>query len=296
MNRNITENIKENLAVQLLHYSELPFKLTLVSIAEFYSVSLTPVRQAISELVDENILVRKENGRLERANPPKHDIAIKESLEITSTVNAGNLLEEKVTIFIVQLSLKNHSEYIREEATAKKFDTGRTIMRQIFSRLEGAGFLQHVPRCGWKVRSLREKDMSDYLEIREILEVKALRLARPFFSKSELKSLLEGNIASNDPLLVSLNNDLHNYWISRCDNRYIQDFFNRHGSFYTAVFEYVALEETVMKEMAQEHRDVLQNLLDENWQLAEQALITHIRDQKHNLLNHKSFKSLIRNG
>ena len=235
MNLKITDNIKSNLRLQLQNYTKLPFKLTLGSIADFYSVSLTPVRQVISELIDEGVLVRKANGRLERKNTPKEDKAVDCHNKNINPVNSNALLEEKVTTYIVQLSLQNHTDYLREEATAKMFDTGRTIMRQIFSRLEGAGFLQHVPRCGWKVSTLREKDMSDYIEIREILEVKALRLARPFFLKSELQSLLEGNIASSDPLLVSLDNDLHNYWISRCDNRYIQEFFNRHGTFYTAV-------------------------------------------------------------
>ena len=157
-------------------------------------------------------------------------------------------------------------------------------MRQVFSRLAGAGFLQHVPRCGWKVRSIREKDMSDYLEIREILELKALTLARPHFKKQELQALLDANIVSDNPLLTSIDNDLHNYWIKLCDNHYIQDFFDRHGSFYTAVFEYASVGDHIMSDMSQEHRNILENLIAQNWKQAERALVKHIRDQKNNLL------------
>ena len=292
MNSKITDTIKKDIKAQLESNSELPFSLTLGAIAEYYSVSLTPVREVILELVDEKLIIRKPNGRLERKTQIQSSANNfdQKPANTAQIVNLNSQLDEQVMTYIVQLSLKNHAGYLREEATAKKFKTGRTIMRQVFSRLAGAGFLQHVPRCGWKVRTIREKDMSDYLEIREILELKALTLARPFFKKSDLQSFLDSNVASDNPLLASFDNDLHNYWIKLSDNKYIQDFFDRHGSFYTAIFEYASLGDHVLSDMAQEHRDILENLINENWDKAEEALIKHIRDQKVNLLDQLGYK------
>ncbi len=294
MSSTISDNIKENISLLLKNSAQLPFKLTLSSIAEHYSVSLTPVRLVIDQLVDEKLVIRKPNGRLERAVTPNKGHKKPKLVTQMTPLDTNARLEQAVSDYVIQLSLQNHTDYLREEATAAKFETGRTIMRQIFSRLEGKGFIQHVPRCGWKVRVLREKDMSDYLELRELLEVKALKLARPLFKKAELESLLASNVTDDNPLLVSLNNDLHNYWIERCDNRYIKDFFERHGDFHTAVFEYVSLEENVKNEMAIEHQDILQNLIDKNWKKAESALIRHIRDQKRNILNHPACKKLLK--
>ena len=295
MNSNISDNIKVNLESLLASSVNLPFKLTLGSIAKYYSVSLTPVRQVIEQLVVEGSIIRKSNGRLERAFIPKKDQPKAKSELLVTGLNKNAILEKSVTDYVIQLSLQNHDDYLREEATAAKFETGRTIMRQIFSRLEGKGFIQHVPRCGWKVRVIREKDMSDYLELRELLEVKALHLSRKHLQTSELQSLLNSNVTDDNPKLVSLNNELHNYWISRCDNRYIQEFFERHGDFHTAIFEYVSLEENVKNEMASEHQDILKHLIDKNWKEAEKALIKHIRDQKQNILKHPSFKKLLKN-
>lgn len=294
MNSNISGNIKENLKDLLKSSVTLPFKLTLSAIAEHYSVSLTPVRIVVDQLISENVLIRKPNGRLERAFVPKEDLPSKNLEKAIEGLNKNALLEKAVSDYVIQLSLQNHDEYLREEATAAKFDTGRTIMRQIFSRLEGKGFVQHVPRCGWKVRVLREKDMSDYLELRELLEVKALHLARKSLDNVELELLLNANVTDDNPQLVSLNNELHNYWISRCDNRYIQEFFERHGDFHTAIFEYVSLEENVKNEMAHEHQEILRHLIDKNWKAAEKALVKHIRDQKNNIFNHPSFKKLLK--
>ncbi|WP_196138943.1 GntR family transcriptional regulator [Aliikangiella sp. G2MR2-5] len=290
MSSKVTDKIKEDLTHQLTTYKNLPFKLTLGAIADYYNVSLTPVRQVVEELIEEDVLIRKPNGRLERVVEPSGDAEGEKVAKFQKPVKLHSDLDEQVTNYVVQLSLQNHEEYLREEATAKKYNTGRTIMRQVFSRLAGAGLIEHVPRCGWKVRTFREKDMLDYLEIREILEVKAMELARPYFMQDELHMFLKGNIASDDPALAELDNDLHNYWISRCDNLYIQDFFTRHAAFYTALFDYAALGEKVKTEMAQEHIDILEALIAEDYKAAERALVKHIRDQKKNVMRLVQFK------
>ena len=291
MSSKVTDTIKQDLAEQIQTQGELPFKLTLGAIAGHYSVSLTPVRQVVESLVEDHILVRKSNGRLERAKAPTQNQTPGAKPSVKKPVNLNSDLDELLTNYIVRLSLQSHAEYLREEATAEKFNTGRTIMRQVFSRLAGGGLIEHVPRCGWKVRVFREKDMLDYLEIRELLEIKALTLARPHFKTRELQQLLDGNVPSDDPLAVELDNNLHNYWIDRCDNRYVQDFFERHGAFYSALFDYAALGKHVKTEMAQEHCDILQNLIAQDWEGAEAALVKHIHDQNRNVLKLVEFKS-----
>lgn len=164
MTSTVTDTIKQDLSLQIKTRVKLPFKLTLGAIAAHYRVSLTPVRQVVEELVEQGLLIRKPNGRLERGQQPSEDDL--NTLESPPSTNAPNLnsdLDELLTNDIVKLSLQGHEEYLREEATAKKYNTGRTVMRQVLSRLAGAGLIEHVPRCGWKVRSFREKDMLDYL-------------------------------------------------------------------------------------------------------------------------------------
>lgn len=111
-----------------------------------------------------------------------------------------------------------------------------------------------------------------------------MQLARPRFDKYELQQLLSGNITGDAAESSQLDNDLHAYWIDRCENWYIQDFFARHSAFYTALFDYAALGDEVKAAMAQEHRDVLNALIAEDWDTAEQALVKHIRDQVDNVL------------
>jgi DNA-binding GntR family transcriptional regulator len=78
----------------------------------------------------------------------------------------------------------------------------------------------------------------------------------------------------------ALNNNLHSYWIKLSGNRYIIDFFERQGLYYRTLFDYAAPEAHVVDEMAAQHREILEALIEERWRDAKKALIRHIRDQQ----------------
>ena len=83
-------------------------------------------------------------------------------------------LETDLAAEVIRKSLEGEGAYLREEATAERFGVGRTAIRQAFLHLAGRGLIVHVPRCGWRVRAFDQADMVAYLEVREVLEIKAL--------------------------------------------------------------------------------------------------------------------------
>jgi DNA-binding GntR family transcriptional regulator len=305
--------IEKDLAEKLATNKPLPFKLTLSELARFYQVSMTPVRQAIDKLIEKKLLIKDDNGRLrqnisftdaeqKRIKPmdkivpdsigqESHQILTVEGKDSSRHVMCDSSVESRVKQWIIHKSLAQHDGYLREEATASYFKIGRTMMRQIFSRMAGEGLVEHIPRCGWKVHLFRKKDMLDYLEIREMLELKALRLARDQFNDDELKRLLELNNNHRGQLPAALDNQLHHYWIDRCDNRYIKAFFSQNSAFYTTLFDYAALGDAIKPAMIEEHRAILLALLNKDWSAAEHYLIQHIRDQMSNVEHLITFKS-----
>lgn len=274
----ITEFIKNDVKAVLHVKGELPYRLTLGAMSTHYQVSLTPVRHAVDELVDEGLIRRKENGRLEIVPEAIKECAPSAPAALPSAPEQK--LDEVIRDDVIARSLNQDTEYLREQATAEKYGAGRTVVRQVFSRLAGAGLIEHVPRCGWRVRPFSEQDMQDYLQIREMLELKALELARPSFDETELKKLLEDNRPGRGGAKSRLDFDLHDYWIERCGNRYIREFFARYSPFYNALFNYAVMDEKVKREMAQEHCDIIECLLARDWKGAREALTRHIRDQR----------------
>jgi DNA-binding GntR family transcriptional regulator len=73
---------------------------------------------------------------------------------------------------------------------------------------------------------------------------------------------------------------LHRYLVERSGNRYIREFFDRHGVYFDTLFGYAAPEANVVRAMARQHRAILQALIARDWRAARKALAHHIRSQR----------------
>jgi DNA-binding GntR family transcriptional regulator len=187
-------------------------------------------------------------------------------------------LEGALAADVIRRSLRGEGDYLREEATAERFGVGRTAIRQAFSQLAGRGLIVHVPRCGWRVRAFDKADMAAYLEVREVLENKALSLARPHLVDVDLRRMLAGNASGKGG--PRLDNSLHRYLVEKSGNDYLREFFNRHAAYYTSLLDFAAPEAQVVAAMARQHRKILRALLAKDWPLARQELTRHIRAQR----------------
>jgi DNA-binding GntR family transcriptional regulator len=203
---------------------------------------------------------------------------------------------------IVRLSLRGQTTFLREQIWSDRLRIGRGVLRQLLSELAGQGFVEHVARRGWQVRPFDSEAMLQYLEIREVLELHALELAKDRLDPERLRAMLAGNaikvgvgrgslreptldrgvVHDNVPATVPepLNNEIHGYLIELSNNRYIADFFARHSTYYSQLFEIATVETGWRDAMAQQHREILTSLLDKDWLRAKASLAHHIRAQK----------------
>ena len=245
-----------------------PPKLTLRDLSAHYGVSLTPVRLAVVELLREGTIRKAPNGRLAPGRPSSS----------RNPVPSPAAREQGIARDILKRSLQGRAEFLREEAGARAYGVGRTALRRVLSRLVAEGLLEHVPRRGWRVRPFRQEEMEAYLEVREVLELKALDLALPRLDRAALRRLLaENRCSGGDP---HVDGELHAVLIEASGNRYLQDFFRRHGAYFTTLFYYAALGASVVDRMARQHREILHELLAGRPARAKDALARHIRAQK----------------
>lgn len=268
--------IKNDLEVRLRSGQELPAQLTLESLAEHYQVSFSPVRIAIAELVEEGLLQKGANRRL--VLNTKKIKPLKRGKKSALPEPPADMFEV-ITNEFVKLSLKGESVDIREEVTAKKYGISRSSLRIILNRLAGTGIIDHIPRRGWRLRPFRQEDMQAFLEVRELLELKALDLAKPFLVKEDLQKILDGNvIPKSDSESVLIDNSLHEYIIEKAGNYYIQDFFQRQGRYYDILFDWEDQDRKTAIETVRQHQSILKALIKKDWRSARKALSYHIRD------------------
>ncbi|WP_166825549.1 GntR family transcriptional regulator [Thalassoroseus pseudoceratinae] len=273
----IATYIRQDLEARIRAGRDVPEKFTLAAIADQYEVSLTPVREAVDELLDQGLLIKGTNRRL-IVNPQQ--VGKSDGRVLSDRPDAPTNWDDVLMQHVLLQSLQGQPIFLREEAFANQFGIGRTLLRRIFSRLSGAGVLEHVPRRGWRIRPFQEEELASYIEVRELLELKAFDLACSKFEEADLKRMLEGNQPDEDGVARRLDNHFHHYIIKKSGNRYIRDFFAHYGGYFRALFDFAALGGDVIAEMAAQHREILEAALAKRWSTARAALANHIRAQE----------------
>jgi len=282
----LSEFIKNDLLFRLSSGQSVPPKITLEAVADMYQVSTTPVRRAINELVAEGLLQKGDNRRLTFVGERIQSVVREPNHGLTPSTP----LLELMTRELVRLSLNGRPIWLREQATAGKYHVSRAAIRTVFQRLAGSGILMHEPRRGWVLRPFRLEDMESFLEMRIVLELKALEVARPYLAETELKRILDGNqLPESESHLPQVDNSLHAYIIEKSGNPYIKDFFKRHGQYYEILFNWEDLDQKAARDSVREHREILELMLQQDWSAAGEALAQHIQH------NHPVIKRVLSN-
>ena len=288
----LVTRIKNEIGSRLERSEDLQIPLTVQGLSEHYGVSYTPVREAIGELIGVGLIRKKSNGRLEAIPPNKRT---KKSNFLTKQESEKKPVEN-ITKELVEISLGGEECFVREEATASKHGLTRSTLRQILQRLAGEGLLEHVPRRGWRVKPFRQEDMDAFIEVREVMELKALDLARPKLcspeSQGKLRQIRENNqLAKGKKRQAKIDNTLHAYFINLAANPYINDFFNRHGRYFTILFNWEGENEKAAAEAVSQHHEIIDALLAQNWSLAKKRLSHHLHSNHPVLRNLRGIKN-----
>lgn len=78
-----------------------------------------------------------------------------------------------------------------DQDIAERLSVSRTPVREALNRLAAEGLVLSIPRRGVFVTELSEKDIKEIYEVRESLEVLAIRLAIPVMSDENIRALQE---------------------------------------------------------------------------------------------------------
>ena len=288
----LVARIKNEIGSCLERSEDLQIPLTVQGLSEHYGVSYTPVREAIGELIGVGLIRKKSNGRLEAITPKKRS----KKSNFQTQKESQKKPVENITKELVEISLGGEESFVREEATASKHGLTRSTLRQILQRLAGEGILEHVPRRGWRVKPFSQEDMDAFIEVREVMELKALDLAKAKLpspeSQRKLRQIKENNqLANGKKGQAKIDNSLHAYFIDLAANPYINDFFNRHGRYFTILFNWEGENEKAAAEAVSQHHEIIDALLAQNWSLGKKRLSHHLHSNHPVLKNLRGIKN-----
>ncbi len=137
-------------------------------------------------------------------------------------------LREKIVETVRNAIVNGHlpaGTRVAEPELADRFGISRTPIREAFRQLESEGFITVVPRKGAVVASLSANDVSDFYDLKALLEGYAARCASRKLTEKELSKMesvnrqMETAAAKKDlRKVLSLHNEFHDIFLTACGN------------------------------------------------------------------------------
>ena len=194
----------------------------------------------------------------------------------------GQYVFENLKIAIIKGDIPTGGRLI-ESRLAETLGISRTPVREAIHKLEREGYLQKLPRGGFRIPGLSREDVEETFGIRSILESYAARLAAVKHGKADLgplekkiriyqKHLDAGDLAA----LPDINTEFHDllYALSRSP-KLIQMINNLRDQIYR--YRQLILREERMARMSNDdHKDMLQRIRQRDAQGVERLVREHL--------------------
>jgi len=176
---------------------------------------------------------------------------------------------------------------LSEQALAASLGVSRGPMREAIRRLEGRKLLIRTPNIGVRVAALTLKDLNQMLQIREVLEGLACRLAA--------QNMTDGEIAAQQELLArhekqksvregigsyseSLEFDFHNRIVNGSRNERLAQTLDLHYLLRLCRYKSSSKSGRAMQAL-KEHRQIVDALARRDPDAAEQKMREHLRNE-----------------
>ena len=188
-----------------------------------------------------------------------------------------------------------HEIKMRERIIDKKFaeelGVSRSMVRQVLTILVKEELLIMIPRNGFYVREITEKEIEEIYDIRKVLETHAVKSAVPRNSNSDITKMEETfnkakeNLKRKDTKsLVEIDIKLHELIIKNCDNSHIEkiiDKFKNLVNFYRFADQHEINRAT---ELYFEHYEIFKSIKSRDVKSAAELMSNHIENSKKHIL------------
>lgn len=174
-------------------------------------------------------------------------------------------------------------EPLREERLCRELGVSRTPLREAMIRLAREGVLEQQPRRGCMVRQLPEREITELLECRRLLEVLVLREWFGRIDRGRMQALddcLAAAAAGSDAEAVrrevlAADEALHELVVSACTNRFLAEQVRR-LQVLCRPYRVLRCEETAdLPAILEERRRILRAVLGNDLEGAAAALAAH---------------------
>jgi DNA-binding GntR family transcriptional regulator len=174
-------------------------------------------------------------------------------------------------------------ERLVESELCKRLGISRTLLREVFRRLEGAGLVSFQPNRGVVVRDFTPQEVEDVYFLRTVLERAAVPLILQRVTPADMKALrrlqkdFENVCGGNDMEAMILTNMAFHRRLSQISGNQFLCQFLEISRVQTHQIRYLAwLDERRVQESIRGHREILAALAQRNANRFERAVLAHL--------------------
>jgi DNA-binding GntR family transcriptional regulator len=167
---------------------------------------------------------------------------------------------------------------VSEPELAARYGISRTPVREAFRQLAAEGFLQLTPRKGVRIAFLTEKDVTEFYELKSVLEGYAARIAAEKIQEKDLQKMEQLNeqiakLHEHGDLkkIAKVHGDFHNIFLEASGNDQLQSTVSQLASRFQRFTILLALAGKNMEAVAQ-HREIIDAFRKRDADRAEQLV------------------------
>ncbi len=171
---------------------------------------------------------------------------------------------------------------LNEAQLVAELGFSRTPIRQALNSIEQEGFIRILPKKGIYVTEVSLNDVRQIFQVRAEIEPIALRLAAPYIPKEDLQRFKKQFLGEEPEVAADyrLDTAMHLFIIEHCGNHYIIDMMQRVFDENTRII--ISSGQNVIKihDACQEHIGVLDLLMADRIDDAQNAMRDHVENCK----------------
>lgn len=183
--------------------------------------------------------------------------------------------------------------WLQEKEVAQKLNVSRSPVREALRRLEADGLVQEIPNKGVFVRDFSGHDIEDIFEVREAIENYAIVHMKNHLNPeviSHLQNLIKQfemyyGLDDLDNYIV-VDEGFHRYLVSCSGNQLMLNLYDKVKLMNQRFRVYSLKSRQRFDESLQEHRSILQNILDGNYEKACEINTTHLTLAKQKIIEY----------
>lgn len=176
------------------------------------------------------------------------------------------------------------NDFINEAALSKEIGMSRTPIREALSRLEQENFIKILPKRGVLITDISIIEINEIYQLRELIEPNIIRNCTLSNKKNEfirLRNILENKDISSENEAYSVDEDIHRLLVNCSNNRYFTSIIeNIYGQNHRLRVLSGKQIEKRLEQTNNEHKEILDFLIKEEWETAAKSMENHLRNSK----------------